>query len=221
MRLRELIQVNEGAPPPVDPEKLLAALQTLQGRGVELLRKIIMVLDQKDQIAASKIRIVVDPKLRSQGIMFSDSPAYAISSKKLIALGSTFIDAPDEVLIWIIGHELGHVVRQHVNVDPNNNLKPNSQIRQQELEADDIANLIFKRLNIKRAAVFTWIERERGGIEQQLRIERDIGHIWLPHSTHPGHGQRIENAKKHGIELSRADLLNNLAELDKLQQTLA
>ena len=221
MRLRDLIRVNEEAPPPVDTEKLLTAMQVLQRRCIALLQNMIPVLDPQDQVEASKVRIIIDPKLRSQGQLFSTSPAYAISSKKLIAMGTTFIDAPDEVIIWILGHELAHILRQHGNIDANNKKKPNSQIQQQELEADELANVIMKRLNITKAAVFTWIERERGGIEQQLRIERDIGHIWLPHSTHPGHGQRIDNAKKHGIDLSRADLLNNLAELDKLQQTLA
>jgi Zn-dependent protease with chaperone function len=221
MLLRELIRITEEAAPPVDNEKLLAAMQVLQRRCVALLQKMIPVLDQQDQAEASKVHIRIDPKLRSQGQMFSTSPAYARPSQKLIAMGTTFIDAPDEVIIWMLGHELAHILRQHINVDADKKPKPNSQIKQQELEADELANVIMKRLNISKAAVFTWIERERGGIEQQLRIERDIGHIWLPHSTHPGHGQRIDNAKKHGIELSRADLLNNLAELDKLQQTLA
>jgi Zn-dependent protease with chaperone function len=131
MRLRELIQLNEADPPSVDVQALFAAMQTLQRRGTELLKKIIVVLDQQDQIAASKVRIIVDPGLRSLGIIFSNSPAYAISSQKLIALGTTFIDAPDEVLIWIIGHELAHIIRQHVNVDADKKPKPNSQIKQQ------------------------------------------------------------------------------------------
>lgn len=220
MRLREFIQVKEVDTSATNTEKLLAELQTLQRRSATLLVKIITVLDSQDQLEAKQVQIQVDP--RGTTGFFSGSPARSYMSKKLIVLGSTFIDAPDEVLIWVIGHELAHILRQHSNVDAINKPKPNIQRRQQELDADGLAIQIFKRLNIRKAAVFTWIERERGGIEQQLRFERSTaGELWQQNSTHPGHIQRINNAKKHDIELSKADLLKNLAELDKVAQTLA
>jgi hypothetical protein len=80
----------------------------------------------------------------------------------------------------------------------------------------------MKRLNINKAAVWTWTERERGGIERRLRWDATpAGQEWNQNSTHPSINDRIRNAQQHGVELSQAEMQDKLAQLDQLQQTLA
>ena len=211
MRLRELIQINEAEPPEDAPSDALV----LKRRCIALLQKIESVLDPQDQPAAVKVGIIVDPLKRG-------SPASALIKRNAILVSPLFQDAPDEVIIWMIGHELTHILRQHTNVGDDNKIKPPAQIRQQELDADDLANTIMKRLNINKAAVWTWTERERGGIERRLRWDATpAGQEWNQNSTHPSINDRIRNAQQHGVELSQAEMQDKLAQLDQLKQTLA
>jgi hypothetical protein len=196
-----------------DTEAMLNNLQALKNRCTAILARVVAVLDEQDQVLAAKVRVIVDPTKRG-------SPASAKTTA--IIVGPAFQDAPDEVITWMIGHELAHIIKGHKNVGTDNKVKPPQDIRQQEVEADDLANVIMKRLNITKAGVWTWIERERGGIERRLRWDATpTGQEWNRNSTHPSINDRIQNARQHGIELSRAELQDRLAQLDQLGQTLA
>jgi Zn-dependent protease with chaperone function len=122
-----------------------------------------------------------------------------------------FKNAPDNTLMWMIGHELGHIVMMH-----SSGQTPQGS-QQQELDADRYINQLMKNLGVNRAEAFRWMGQRRDQIqklEKNQRFERDPSNqgIMQNHS-HPTMDQRIRQARDQGFELSQSNT-------DQLDQAL-
>jgi predicted Zn-dependent protease len=105
---------------------------------------------------------------------------------------TVFWDAPEDVLAFAIGHELGHVALGHVGV-------PNSpeESRRDESNADQFGVRLCKALGYNKAGVFKFLYGKQGEIE---KLNRQTSQ---PNSTHPSVTQRMDRARQQGFQLSR------------------
>lgn len=195
--------------------------------------KIIEILKEQafsflDYCEAAKIKIlsVAEPTerniLQNIPIQLSTNPEdwdkiYSLSkARKIIIDEEEFKDAPVSVLIWLIAHELAHMLFNHQGQDnPQNS-------QQQELDADLWANDICKRLGLTKVPVFTWLHRrkdEQGRSELQRRqeLENDPeNEPVLQRHSHPSMRRRQDQGKLQGVELSK-----NTDQIDWLIRHLA
>ena len=215
MRAREFIHVTEGSAEYDEPKNPSLELLKLKNQCNEILKTIETVADTEEREVISKIRIAIDQS--------PERGASAVRSNMIVIVGfPMFEDAPEEVLTWAIAHEIAHIVKSHTYIDIDKKSKTPADIKKMELEADDWAHEIAKRLGVTKAAVWTWLHRKRGGIEKRLQWDASpAGQEWNRNSTHPSITDRIRNAQQHGIELSKNDLENMLDQLDQLELTLA
>jgi len=124
-------------------------------------------------------------------------------SRKIIIDEEEFYDAPREVLIWLIAHELAHMLFNHTGQE-----EPELS-QQQEMDADMWANDICKRMNVTKVPVFTWLHRRkdeqgRTELERRQALERDPANAdFFKGRSHPTIDRRIKQGKDMGIEISR------------------
>lgn len=181
-----------------------------------------------DRCRAVKMKIeqTADPEeraiIRSIPIELNNDPVdwdkiYSLSkARKIIIDEEEFKDAPISVLIWLIAHELAHMLFNHQGKDD-----PQAS-QQQELDADLWANDICKRLGLTKIPVFTWLHRrkdEQGRTELQRRqeLENDPeNEPVLQRHSHPSMRRRQDQGKLQGVELSK-----NTDQIDWLLQHLA
>jgi predicted metal-dependent peptidase len=144
--------------------------------------------------------------------------AYSNPSGRLVVIDEEeFATAPVTVLIWLMAHELGHVVMNHAN---QGSAHVNRQLEQQ---ADEFANDITRRLGISRVPVFSWLGRRknelgRTELERKQALERDPANAdFFNKQDHPTIDMRIKQAADQGVELSKI----NTDQIDWLMQHTA
>jgi hypothetical protein len=108
---------------------------------------------------------------------------------------TVFWDAPEDVLAFAIGHELGHIALGHNDV-------PSSpeQSRKDESNADNFAVRLCKALGYNKAGVFKFLYAKKGEIENMNRLTSQ------PNSTHPTMTQRMDKARQQGFQLSKGGI---------------
>jgi hypothetical protein len=178
------------------------------------------------EAAKMKILSVAEPTertiLQTIPIQLSTDPAdwdkiYSMPrARKIIIDEEEFKDAPISVLLWLIAHELGHLLFNHQgNVEPKDS-------QQQELDADLWANDIMKRIGITKVPVFTWLHRHkdaqgRSELQRRQELENDPeNEPVLQRHSHPTMRRRQDQGKLQGIELSK-----NTDQIDWLLKHLA
>jgi hypothetical protein len=108
---------------------------------------------------------------------------------------TVFWDAPDDVLAFAIGHELGHIALGHADA-------PSSpeQSRKDESDADNFGIRVCKALGYNKAGVFKFLYAKKGEIENINRLTNQ------PNSTHPTMNQRMDKARQQGFQLSKGGI---------------
>jgi len=165
-------------------------------------------LEARCQAIYNQLVKVADPKLLQRlsqvKVEVSTSPfGPAYSFIDLISIDITaFWDAPDDALAFAIGHEMGHIVKDHTHN------KVSSVNKAQELEADQYGINLAKKLGYNKAVVFKFVYSK----EDYKRANTPN-----PQADHPTIDQRSKKAKKLGFELSKA----GQEQLADLQQALA
>jgi pyrimidine deaminase RibD-like protein len=149
--------------------------------------------DQKEfvqLIAANKVNIMNGNP---------SNPAFS-SGHDLNMDAEEFHDAPIEVLILVMAHEIGHIIYGHTFQDPKNPNPTVSQEQQEEYDADQFAINIMKRIGITKIPVWTWLRRKKNDLEQFKR-DQDAA----PPGSWPTYNQRSDQARKMGVELTKAN----------------
>jgi len=115
-----------------------------------------------------------------------------------------FHDAPDDVLLFLLGHEAGHVVYYHRG-------KVSPQVsQQQELDADRFATKLVLAMGINRVPAFAWLNRKKNEqgktyYQDNLDDQRDPANAeWYRNqASHPTYDRRFKAAADQGLELSQ------------------
>lgn len=163
----------------------------------------------------TKISQAAEPELRDHinriPIELSSDPedldkVYSLtSSGKVVIDEAEFKDAPVSVLIFLIAHELAHILQNHFG----NDQVPASHSQMQELEADRWATRITLKLGLNKVPVFTWLHRHKdqeGRTELQRRqeLERNPNNAeFFKDQSHPTIDRRIQQGRELGVEISR------------------
>jgi pyrimidine deaminase RibD-like protein len=123
-----------------------------------------------------------------------------------------FHDAPIEVLILVMAHEIGHIIYGHTFRDPKLPPLTVPQEQQEEYAADQFAINIMKRLGIQKVPVWTWLRRKKNDLEQ-FKQRQDAA----PPGSWPTFNQRSDRARKLGVELTKI----NTDQIDQALQHMA
>ena len=148
----------------------------------------------------SSFNVVVKPDM----IVFGKGPAYVAqdSGYRVITLDSEVWDqAPAEALTWAIAHEYGHCLDQNVFHATAKNPS------QREQWADNIANTICKAMGITKSNALSVAYRNMRNTydkENDPAYSRNTLQRMSDPGNHPTVYQRIQQAKRQGIELSKA-----------------
>ena len=129
------------------------------------------------------------------------------TSNRAFAQGGTlnidaeeWYNAPDEVLLLVMGHELGHILFKH-DTRPAGTVVPIQQDQQEEYDGDDFALEIAQKLGIKKIPVWTWLHRHKNDLEQVKQLQRAN-----PPGPWPTYDDRSERAlRRRGVTLSQAN----------------
>ena len=177
-----------------------------------ILTKLASLADPKDRaiIQAIDLQITSDPAAASK---IYSTPA----NRTVVVDQEEFAGAPVEVLIWLLAHEVAHVVMNHAEeVTPQ-------QSQQQEQAADDYATRLTLKLGITKVPVFTWLMRRkdqlgRTALDRRREAEQDpaLTDFWKD-QAHPTVNQRQQRARQQGMELSKA----NTDQIDQLLKHMA
>ena len=166
----------------------------------------------KCEAIKEKLAQIADPQyqeiIRASEINLSwneEDKVYAQVGIRTITIDQEeFADAPTAVLVWLMAHELGHIVFDH-----GNGARGQSS-QNQEMVADAFANQLAVKMGFTKAPVFTWLGRrkhELGQTENELilQVERDPANAdyFNNKASHPTTDQRIRQADLQGLELSR------------------
>lgn len=159
-------------------------MQQLQQRCTSMLTRLMRTAGPAwaQQLAGSSIRV----ESNKQHIQ-ADPEGRSISIDLTV-----FWDAPEDVLAFAVGHELGHIALGHVGT-------PNSpeESRRDESDADQFGVKLCKALGYNKAGVFKFLYAKKGEIEKLNRLTSQ------PNSTHPSVTQRMNQARQQGFQLSR------------------
>ncbi len=163
----------------------------------------------------TKIAQVAEPELRDRingtAIELSSDPedldkVYSLSSSGKIVIDEVeFKDAPVSVLIFLMAHELAHILQNHFG----NDQVPGSHSQMQELAADRWATRITLKLGLNKVPVFTWLYRHKDAqgrteLQRALDLERDPANAeYFKDRSHPTIDRRIQQGKEMGVEISR------------------
>ena len=187
MRINEIIQEQ------VQPDS------GFQSRCGAILEKIAQTTTNEEYRAIIRS---VTVKIQAQG----NDKAYSNPKSRVVVIDQEeFATAPVTVLIWLMAHELAHVVMSHANQDSA------SANQQQEQQADEFANDITRRLGISKVPVFSWLGRRKNELgktelERKQALERDPANTdFFNKQDHPTIDNRIRQAVDQGVELSKAN----------------
>jgi Zn-dependent protease with chaperone function len=183
-------------------------------RITEVIQEIDPQFESRCQAIVEKIATVAEPRyqpiIRSSSVWItSDSgdadKAYSSPKDRVVVIDQEeFATATVTVLIWLIAHELGHIVMSHGPTQ-------GSASQRQELDADEFANQITVKLGISRVPVFTWLGRRKNELgktelERKQAVERDPANTdFFKNSSHPTIDQRIKQAGELDLELSKTN----------------
>jgi predicted Zn-dependent protease len=209
MRAKEFIIV-EADYQPIEPilankqqfEKIwVPRFQSLQQRCTAMLQRLIHASSQAEQLKGVTVTV------ESNEAYVQASPQNRSISVDL----TVFWDAPDDVLAFAIGHELGHIALNH----PEELAVSPATTRQEELDADQYGIQLAMKLGYKKAAAFKFMAGKKGAAMYNL----DMGGALQqdPNSTHPLTRTRASNASQSGFKLSRT----STDQIDQLMTHLA
>jgi hypothetical protein len=129
---------------------------------------------------------------------------YSNPSRQVVTIDQEeFADAPTAVLVWLIAHELGHIVFDHGEAAQG------ADSQNQELAADAFASRLCVKIGFTKAPVWTWLGRKknelgRTELERQQALERDPKNAdYFKNQSHPTIDNRIKSAGELGMELSK------------------
>ena len=193
------------SPQQQDPAQVQQGMAQLQRRCQSLVSKLSAYTTPYNQHIISKITVTVvdDPE---------DDDLYAyVFQSKIVLDYSQWDDAPDNVLLWSLGHEVGHICLLHHS-------KGNSpqQLQQQELDADQFATRLCVAMGVKAAPAFKWANDKRDRLnklqavgtlhQNRLKTQNNPANAGSQQqSTHPTYQRRFDHAAQDKFELSRVD----------------
>ena len=193
------------SPQQQDPAQVQQGMAQLQRRCQSLVSKLSAYTTPYNQHIISKITVTVvdDPE---------DDDLYAyVFQSKIVLDYSQWDDAPDNVLLWSLGHEVGHICLLHHS-------KGNSpqQLQQQELDADQFATRLCLAMGVKAAPAFKWANDKRDRLnklqavgtlhQNRLKTQNNPANAGSQQqSTHPTYQRRFDHAAQDKFELSRVD----------------
>ena len=193
------------SPQQQDPAQVQQGMAQLQRRCQSLVSKLSAYTTPYNQHIISKITVTVvdDPE---------DDDLYAyVFQSKIVLDYSQWDDAPDNVLLWSLGHEVGHICLLHHS-------KGNSpqQLQQQELDADQFATRLCVAMGVKAAPAFKWANDKRDRLnklqavgtlhQNKLKTQNNPANAGSQQqSTHPTYQRRFDHAAQDKFELSRVD----------------
>jgi predicted Zn-dependent protease len=123
-----------------------------------------------------------------------------------------FYDAPADILMFVLAHEMAHIIFDHTWVrDPKAPPLTVQQEQQQELDADKFALEIMKKIGINKIKVWTWLRRKKNDLEEYKRRQEAAAPL-----GHPTFNQRTDQARTMGVELTQA----NTDQIDQAIQQL-
>jgi predicted Zn-dependent protease len=129
---------------------------------------------------------------------------YSNPSRQVVTIDQEeFADAPTAVLVWLIAHELGHIVFDHGEAAQG------ADSQNQELAADAFASRLCVKIGFTKAPVWTWLGRKknelgRTELERQQALEREPKNAdYFKNQSHPTIDNRIKSAGELGMELSK------------------
>ena len=199
MRIHEIIQEATQVTQVDDP--------AFKARCEAIVKRIAQAAGTFDSQIISQVKVWITSDPTASRTAFS-SPRDLV----VVVDAYEFKNAPDNTLMWMIGHELGHIVMMH-----SSGQTPQGS-QQQELDADRYINQLMKNLGVNRAEAFKWMGQRRDQIqrlEQNQRFERDpANQDIMQNHTHPTMDQRIQQARDQGFDLSQT----NTDQLDRALQ---
>jgi hypothetical protein len=113
--------------------------------------------------------------------------------------------------MFVLGHELAHIIFEHTFVKPNAPALTIQQQQQQELDADKFILEIMKKIGINKIKVWTWLRRKKNDLEAHKQRQDAASP-----GEHPTYNQRTDQAQELGVELSKA----NTDQIDQALQQL-
>jgi hypothetical protein len=207
---------SNSSPHQQDPAQVQQGMAQLQRRCQSLLYRLRQSAGPYDQQIMSRIAIRV-----------TDRPECDMCSRPSLAEidvdYSQWNDAPDNVLLWNLGHEAGHICSMTHKIKGKLPLKVQArllnspqQLQQQELEADAFATRLCLGMGISGAPAFKWADDKR----DRLRKLQSVGTLhqtkldamsnpknadFYKQSSHPTYQQRFDAAGQQGFKLGQAD----------------
>ena len=190
MRAREIIQEAESE-------------SAFEQRCLAIVRKVAQYASPADREIMNSVEVLItnDPD--------ADDRVYSSPEDRVVVVDmEEFGPAPTSVLIWLIAHELCHIVMNHKS---SKTISAQAS-QQQEQSADKYANELMLKLGITKVPVFSWLYRRkdqlgRTELERRQALERDPANAgyFNNSASHPTTDQRIKQAGELGLELSRVN----------------
>jgi len=189
-------------PEPKVPNPAMAQLQQRCQSLVSKLSQYATAASDQQTISKIKVTIVDDPE---------DDDMYSYVLRGEIVLDyNQWNDAPDNVLLWSLGHEAGHICLVHRS-------KGNTpqQLQQQELAADQFGTRLCLAMGITAAPAFKWANDKRDRLMKypvgshhqfKLNLQNNPDDADAHQNrTHPTYQQRFDHAAQDKFELSKVD----------------
>jgi hypothetical protein len=201
--------INDLNKDPESIEKVWKPRMTqLQARCANILKSFVSVApggyDAAEIIQNAKLKITLGEEqfrtgyVRSSWSKDAKGNVVGVPSGEIFLDTTVFWDAPDEVLAFILGHELGHVILRHgmqtgdIPVDTSK-----ERGRRNELEADNIGAYLARQIGYNKAGYFKFLFGKRAEYMTDMNAD----------SSHPSPAIRAKSmsqglGKKIDFELS-------------------
>lgn len=198
----DITPVTPVIPPAATPQAMAQFKNRCEGL-LDTLAAHANIWDQQI-ISRTGVKVVDDPK----------ADMYAMSRYREITIDyGQWHDAPDDVLLWNLGHEVGHIVMNHRGATSPANAGPYAA-QQREAAADKYATQLCLSMGLTKAPAFKWANDKKGEFYHQakLMVQNDPANAdEYKLSSHPTLQQRFDAAKAQGFDLSK----NNTDQLDR------
>ena len=198
----DITPVTPVIPPAATPQAMAQFKNRCEGL-LDTLAAHANIWDQQI-ISRTGVRVVDDPK----------ADMYAMSRYREITIDyGQWHDAPDDVLLWNLGHEVGHIVMNHRGATSPANAGPYAA-QQREAAADKYATQLCLSMGLTKAPAFKWANDKKGEFYHQATLMVQNNPEYADDyklGTHPTLQQRYDAAKAQGFDLSK----NNTDQLDR------